>query len=39
MKHVVHLSIGHVLGMDVDSVGVEALKCGVKNEPNDGEGN
>lgn len=39
MRNVIHLSVGHKLGMDADSVGVEALKCEVKDEPYDSEGN
>lgn len=39
MHNVIHLSIGHVLGMNADSVGMEALKSEVKDEPNDNEGN
>ncbi|CAB3250907.1 unnamed protein product [Arctia plantaginis] len=37
MHNVVHLSIGHELEMNADNVGVEALKCEVKLEPNDCE--
>lgn len=39
MHNVIHLSVGYALGMDADNVGVEALKCEVKDEPNDSEGN
>ncbi|CAB3244523.1 unnamed protein product, partial [Arctia plantaginis] len=37
MDNVVHLSIGHELEMNADNVGVEALKCEAKFEPNDCE--
>lgn len=39
MHNVIHLSVGHELGMDADSVGVEVLKCEVKDEPYDNDGN
>ncbi|CAB3256277.1 unnamed protein product [Arctia plantaginis] len=37
MNNVVHLSMGHELEMNAGNVGVEALKCEVKLEPNDCE--
>ncbi|CAB3260956.1 unnamed protein product, partial [Arctia plantaginis] len=37
MDNVVHLSIGHEHEMNADNVGVEALKCEAKFEPNDCE--